>query len=66
MREAALNVDAGNETGALALYESLGFGVHRSEIVFHRPMPEAGAGVAPAGDGAAGTAHRPAKSGGDR
>jgi len=39
MQEAALSVDAGNETGALALYESLGFAVHRTEIVFHRPLP---------------------------
>ncbi len=40
MREAALNVDAGNETGALALYESLGFVVHRTETILQRPMPE--------------------------
>jgi hypothetical protein len=39
MTEAALNVDAGNETGALALYESLGFAVHRADVIFHRPMP---------------------------
>jgi len=39
MTEAALGVDAGNETGALALYESLGFVVHRSELIYHRPMP---------------------------
>jgi ribosomal protein S18 acetylase RimI-like enzyme len=39
MTEAALSVDAGNENGALALYESLGFAVHRSEVIFHRPMP---------------------------
>ena len=39
MEEAALGVDAGNETGALALYESLGFEVHRTEFIFHRPMP---------------------------
>jgi mycothiol synthase len=56
MREAALHVDAGNETGALALYESLGFVVHRSEVIFHRPMPVAGAGVASAERGAEGAA----------
>ncbi len=70
MREAALNVDAGNETGALALYESLGFRVHRSEIIFHRPMPAAGAGagagVASAEGGSAGGAHRPTQGGADR
>jgi len=48
MTEAALGVDAGNETGALALYESLGFVVHRSELVFHRPMPPPG-GTQPGG-----------------
>jgi mycothiol synthase len=46
MTEAALSVDAGNETGALALYESLGFVVHRSELVFHRPMPARAGAVA--------------------
>jgi mycothiol synthase len=45
MTEAALGVDAGNETGALALYESLGFVVHRSELIFHRPMPTPGDGT---------------------
>jgi ribosomal protein S18 acetylase RimI-like enzyme len=39
MAEAALGVDAGNETGALALYESLGFVVHRADLTFERPMP---------------------------
>ncbi|MCU0505714.1 MAG: GNAT family N-acetyltransferase [Chloroflexi bacterium] len=39
MTEAALGVDAGNETGALALYESLGFVVHREDLVYERPMP---------------------------
>jgi mycothiol synthase len=45
MEEAALSVDAGNETGALHLYESLGFTVQRTELIHHRPMP-APAGVA--------------------
>ena len=39
MTEAALSVDAGNESGALHLYESLGFVVRRTELIYHRPMP---------------------------
>lgn len=39
MTEAALGVDAQNEHGALRLYESLGFVVDRTYILFHRPMP---------------------------
>ncbi len=66
MREAALNVDAGNETGALALYESLGFRVHRSEIIFQRPMPVAGAGGASAEGAGQGAAQGGSEGGADR
>jgi len=38
MAEAALGVDAENPTGALALYESLGFSVFRRSIAYRRPL----------------------------
>jgi mycothiol synthase len=38
MDEAALGVDAENPTGALALYESLGFTVFRRSIAYRRPL----------------------------
>ncbi len=43
-------VAADSETGALAPYESLGFVVHRTELIFHRPLP--GDAVAAQRDGA--------------
>ncbi len=45
MTEAALSVDAGNETGALVLYEGLGFVIRRTELYFRRPLPGHGAGA---------------------
>jgi GNAT superfamily N-acetyltransferase len=38
MTEAALNVDAENPTGALALYERLGFVRHRANLLYQRPL----------------------------
>jgi mycothiol synthase len=38
MAEAALGVDAENPSGALALYESLGFSVFRRSIAYRRPL----------------------------
>lgn len=37
MTEAMLGVDAENPTGALAVYESLGFEVHRRSMAYQRP-----------------------------
>ena len=56
MTEAALGVDAGNETGALALYESLGFAVHRTELIYERPAPGYDAGMVPDASTATGAA----------
>jgi predicted N-acetyltransferase YhbS len=39
MSEAALDVDGGNELGAVGLYESLGFVVRQTYIIFERPLP---------------------------
>jgi ribosomal protein S18 acetylase RimI-like enzyme len=50
MQEAALSVDAGNESGALHLYESLGFITRRTEVIYHRPLPGYGADL-PTGAG---------------
>ena len=61
MTEAWLGVDAANPTGALALYEGLGFRVVRRWQAFGRPLDRpappgwrsgSGDGPAPAGDGA--------------
>jgi len=38
MNEAALGVDAENPSGALALYESLGFTVFRRSMAYRRPL----------------------------
>jgi mycothiol synthase len=38
MTEAALNVDAENPTGALALYERVGFVRHRTNLLYQRPL----------------------------
>lgn len=38
MREAGLGVDSDNPTGALALYERAGFGVHRRSAAYRKPM----------------------------
>ncbi len=37
MTEAMLGVDAESPTGALGLYEGLGFEVHMRSIAYHRP-----------------------------
>jgi mycothiol synthase len=42
MTEAALGVDAENRTGALQVYESLGFVVSNQWTVYRRPLPAAG------------------------
>ncbi len=42
MDEAALGVDAENRTGALRLYEQLGYTVIQQWTVFRRPLPTAG------------------------
>ena len=42
MQEAALGVDAENRTGALRLYEQLGYAVIQQWTVFRRPLPAAG------------------------
>ncbi len=34
MQGAGLDVDTGNETGALRLYEGMGFGVHRTSVIW--------------------------------
>ena len=34
MDAAGLDVDTGNETGALRLYEGMGFGVHRTSVTW--------------------------------
>jgi ribosomal protein S18 acetylase RimI-like enzyme len=36
MAEALLGVDATNPTGALALYEGVGFEIHRRELTYRR------------------------------
>jgi mycothiol synthase len=41
MTEATLGVDAENRTGALRLYESLGFVVTRTWTLYRRPLPSA-------------------------
>lgn len=38
MSEAGLGVDSDNPTGALALYERAGFGVHRRSAAYRKPM----------------------------
>jgi mycothiol synthase len=38
MREAGLGVDSDNPSGALALYERAGFGVHRRSAAYRKPM----------------------------
>jgi len=38
MTEAALGVDAENPTGALALYERVGFVRHRTDLLYQRPL----------------------------
>ncbi|MFL5733192.1 MAG: GNAT family N-acetyltransferase, partial [Chloroflexia bacterium] len=38
MREAALGVDTENSTGALGIYEGLGFHVTKSGATWHKPM----------------------------
>ncbi len=47
MTDASLGVDAGNENGALRLYESMGFVVAQDHVTYHRPLDEAGAEVRP-------------------
>jgi mycothiol synthase len=47
MTEAALGVDAENRTGALRLYEGLGYTPVNTMTVFRRPVPDAGS---PTGD----------------
>ena len=46
MTEAMLGVDATNPLGALALYEGLGFQIHRRELAYRRvdEAPPAGGG----------------------
>ncbi|HYN48534.1 MAG TPA: GNAT family N-acetyltransferase [Candidatus Nanopelagicales bacterium] len=44
MTEAALGVDAQNETGALRLYEAMGFRPLFREVEWRRPLDEPGAG----------------------
>lgn len=38
MTEAMLGVDSDNPSGALALYERAGFGVHRRSVAYRKPM----------------------------
>jgi mycothiol synthase len=57
MNEAALGVDAENPTGALGLYESLGFRVTERFIAHRKPLTA---------DGAAAHHARPTKAGDDR
>ena len=47
MTDASLGVDAGNESGALRLYESMGFTVAQDHVTYHRPLEgsEAAAGA---------------------
>jgi ribosomal protein S18 acetylase RimI-like enzyme len=42
MDEDALGVDAENRTGALRLYEQLGYTVIQQWTVYRRPVPTAG------------------------
>jgi len=51
MTEAALGVDAQNETGALRLYESMGFREVTREVEWRRPLGEVPGAAAPATDG---------------
>jgi ribosomal protein S18 acetylase RimI-like enzyme len=51
MTEAALGVDAMNETGALRLYEKMGFRAVSREVEWRRPLDlEADHGGAPGAD----------------
>ncbi len=49
MTEAALGVDAQNETNALRLYESMGFRAVSREIEWRRPLEDDPAGAVPGG-----------------
>ncbi len=40
MTDASLGVDAGNENGALRLYESMGFRVAQDHVTYHRPLED--------------------------
>jgi ribosomal protein S18 acetylase RimI-like enzyme len=39
LQEAALTVDAGNASGALKLYESMGYRTYRTMVEWHKAMP---------------------------